>query len=69
MNFPSQLEVTLLTGRSQSTVQSIVDKSSGQLNVDCLSKIQVVCISGEAGVDGDGRELMGDEVEGECLGE
>jgi hypothetical protein len=69
-SFPSQLEVTLITARSQSAVQTAVDGSGGQLNVDCLSKIQVICVSSEGdGSDGgDFSEPVGGDGDEDLLG-
>ena len=47
--FPSQLEVTVVTCQSPSLVQAAMDGAGQLVNVDHLTRIQVVCINRKQG--------------------
>ena len=48
-SFPSQLEVTVLTCQSPSLVRAAMDGAAELVNMDHLTRIQVVCINRKQG--------------------
>ena len=48
--FPSQLEVTVLTCQSPSLVRAAMDSAAELVNMDHLTRIQVVCINRKHGL-------------------
>ena len=45
INVPSQIEVTLLTGRDEQSIRKMLITSSEQMNLEHLRKITAVCVS------------------------
>ena len=77
--FPSQIELTLVTSRSPSSLRAFVERVADRLELENLKKISAVCVSdaqwmvgcGHPGrlmhVSGDCvRGVRSDEVMGEC---
>lgn len=45
INVPSQIEITLLTGRDEQSIRKMLITSSQQMNLEHLRKITTVCVS------------------------
>ena len=45
INVPSQIEITLLTGRDEQSIRKMLITSSEQMNLEHLRKITAVCVS------------------------
>ena len=63
---PSQIEITVLTGRSGQSVRDTLVRSSDRLNLEHLRKITVVCVSDPDRIARQNTPLVSgcDDVEG-----